>query len=148
MMEDTFSSVIIVSIHPNINVHVGAKHKKNIITCEICAYKSLSKVSFLFHMRSVHHHFQKNSKLKSDGQEQLCSKCVITTSLIQIKRHKCCNQLGRPPKSPGEDSIEINISKYKCNKCDFKTDIPTELRKHYDNIHSKINFRNKKEYFV
>ena len=83
-------------------------------------------------MREKHQQYQKVSKRFPTGKNVLCEECGESTD----SNHNCSDVRklsGRRPKT----ELRIQIGKYKCNKCEFSTDHPSNIRNHYESMHQK-----------
>ena len=86
-------------------------------------------------MREKHKQYQRVSKHFPTGEIVLCEECG--TSINGTKNHNC-NGIKRTGRRPGNQitrAFKGQIGRYKCNKCDFSTDKPSNVRAHYELMH-------------
>jgi len=139
---------------PNLNNHVDSMHDKREFQCEKCSFKTTWNQLFHRHRRSEHGFFQKNTKynVRGDGQSYLCQECGYSTfSQADFKRHEKLSSCSLDQKAkilvrrqskthyraiPNGYS-QTTIKKYKCNKCDYSTDYPGNVRVHVRAVHER-----------
>ena len=106
-------------------------------------------------MRLEHGYFQYTTKfnIKGDGQSYLCQECGYSTfSQSDFKRHESLSACSmdkrtrilverqgrthlRRRRLPNGMKANGIIRKYKCNKCDYSTDYPSNVRVHVRAVH-------------
>ena len=102
-------------------------------------------------MRAAHGYFRyktKHNSERSEGQPILCDDCGFSTfNENQYQKHKeaSCQApvFNRIPvrffkKRMSTSNFKLNIGKFKCNKCDYSSDQPTEIRKHVQTVHESV----------
>ena len=128
------------NFRPNLQMHINSIHLNKKLNCPKCEYNTTWKTSFLEHMREQHKIYQKVSKHFPSGQTVLCEDCGESKD-IKDKTHQCHgeNSLRRRTVNRMRKNVQNIpiIGKYKCNKCDFRTDKPANVKSHFELIHAK-----------
>ena len=124
---------------PNLKTHINSKHLKKVLKCPKCPFESTWKPRYLSHMREKHKQFQKVSKNFPNGKSVLCEECGESTNSNDLLKNHQCNGVPKLPRrrlrTDTINNLLIEVGKYKCNKCDFTTDHPSNVRTHYALIH-------------
>ena len=144
---------------PNLNSHVNSQHQKKEMQCKMCSFKTTSNVLYPKHMKSEHGYFQRKSKYnaRGNGQTYLCQECGYSTfsqdefnkheNLIACSLVQSTGRKGRGNNRIGTYSTSGEIKKYKCNKCSYSTDYPSNVREHVKSVHeSQVEISNKIEH--
>ena len=123
--------------HPNLQMHINSQHLKMRLQCTECSYQTTWKTSFLMHMREKHKQYQKLSKHFPTGENVLCEECGSSINPNDLNRsHECSKDKINEKKTRNiRSNSSVQIGKYKCNKCDFCTDQPSDVRAHYELNH-------------
>ena len=135
---------------PNLNTHASSKHEKKVRQCSHCSYNTTWNTSFLEHMRSAHGLFQKKTKhsVEMTAQPILCDDCGFSTfNPKQFNDHKLANCHSKPTLQNDmsykshmryTSSITLKVGNFKCNKCEFSSDKPAEIRDHAEKVHAEL----------
>ena len=133
---------------PNLNTHASSKHKKKVRQCSLCSYNTTWNTSFLEHMRCAHGLFQKKSKhfVESETHPILCDDCGFSSyNQKQFNAHKLANCQSKPTLQHDANaqmrynsSLKVKAGCLRCNKCEFKSDKPAEIRDHFETVHADL----------
>ena len=136
---------------PNLNTHTRSQHDKARLQCDRCDWSTSWNQSFHKHMREKHGHFQKKSKHFADSQHFLCDRCAFSTfSKVEFERHKTSPHDGSQEvarvvlttnKKSGRPFIAPAMPRnFRCNKCEYSTDLSGNLKAHISQVHEGIKF--------
>ena len=117
----------------NLNNHKSSIHEKNIFSCDLCDFTSKWKGPLFEHRREKHKIFMKKSKLSESGLgETLCDLCGFSASTLKY--------LHLHTKRQHTDSPTILKSLTKCNKCDYSTPYPANMKVHRQAKHEDLRY--------
>ena len=129
----------------NLTSHINSHHKKVKLQCDKCSYSSTWNTAFHQHMRSAHGVHKRvqymprgkaetsedsSKKVNVVKQNHLCEECGYSTNLtMNFKKHTelGCNQ--------------SNANRFKCNRCDFTSAVPSDIRKHTEAKHGSATLK-------
>jgi len=134
---------------PNLETHINSQHLKKKLQCPKCSFQTTWKPLFFSHMRETHNEYQKNSKHRN-FELVICNECGKTiNSIAQFKTHYCrvkkyvkkgYKRPNRPRRAKKSKKVEVkvNIKSYRCSKCEFTTDNPSNVKGHYELSHKTL----------
>ena len=87
--------------------------------------------------------------VESEAQPILCDDCGFSSyNQKQFNAHKQANCQPKPILQHDTNvqlrynsSIKVKVGTFKCNKCEFSSDKPLEIRDHVEKVHTDCNFR-------